>query len=176
MKAYLLLLLAAALLVAVGCSKEQKTTTGKGGEGATTQPAQGLGAEPGTLAEQKKEYRQSLQVRLDTIDANISDLRSRAANATGQNKQMLNDSITELQQKRTAVQNEMKDVDNATSDTWSDVKGRLDKSMDDLEKAYNSTLEKMKTDTTGGGTTTAPSGGGTTTAPSDGTTTAPSVG
>jgi phosphopentomutase len=81
---------------------------------------------------------------LDALDQNIKDLGDKAATGTDSVKADAQVKLQELRDKRTALQQKMDEVKNATAANWDEAKAGFQQSYDDMKAATKSAWEWLK--------------------------------
>ncbi|MDX2149808.1 MAG: hypothetical protein SFV54_03670 [Bryobacteraceae bacterium] len=128
--------------MSIGCSRTDTARTGDAAPGTTS---------PGTTAaarnaEERREYRETMQRRYDDIDRKINDLEERAERGGKKVKAETREAINDLKAQRKEISARMSRIDNEAAEGWNDFKRGMGEAMDKLESGYNRTLEAMKTD------------------------------
>ena len=98
-----------------------------------------------TYAE-REEYRNSLDEAVDRLDKQIERLEDRADNATGENKQMLEQRIDQLKERRTNIENRLNDWANITEEEWENFKSDINTTWNDIQNSYNEVVRDLDLD------------------------------
>ncbi len=83
----------------------------------------------------REEFRHDLQVRLDQVDAKLSQLEDKAKQATEDARPRWNAMVADLKAKRARADEKLRDISNATDDSWQRFKGEARSAIDDLGDA-----------------------------------------
>ncbi len=84
------------------------------------------------LASAKADYKTRLDTLVADIDGRIADLKAKNAKTSQKMKAANNDRITTLAEKRSVLENDLRQLERATANDWTQVKEQLDK---DIERA-----------------------------------------
>ena len=97
-----------------------------------------------TDADRKRrtEYQDQMQARLDRLDREIDELKTRANHATGARKAELERRIADLEQQRADVRSKYSNLKGAADDVWEKMKAGVDQAADKLQEGF----EKLKSD------------------------------
>jgi hypothetical protein len=87
--------------------------------------------------EQKEVLQKQVQDQINNLSDKINDLQAKSENATEEAKAALQEATADLKQKLKTVKAQIQQLENATADTWENVKGELSAAMRDVEDAYN---------------------------------------
>jgi hypothetical protein len=91
-----------------------------------------------TLASAKSDYKARLTKLLADIDNKVADLRADSANTNAKTKANNDLRITNLMAKRDVITRDTTLIDNATADTWDNVKKQVDTDVSDAKNAFSS--------------------------------------
>lgn len=130
----------AAAGLAVACSDQsQQSDTARVRE-ETREAAQATGD---YLAQKKAEAQQRLESRLQDLEERIRSLRSQADQGGEKARQALNDAVDQLSQQQAKAEQALRDLGDATADTWQEVEDRAAAAVDELERAVDRTTSKL---------------------------------
>jgi TolA-binding protein len=93
--------------------------------------------------EQKEALRKQVQDQINNLSGKINDLQAKSENVTDEAKAALQEATADLNQKLETVKGQMQQLENATADTWDNVKGELSAAMRDVENAYNKAASRL---------------------------------
>jgi TolA-binding protein len=105
---------------------------------------------PATKAEagrEKKAYQKKAQERLDQLDKQIDELKAKAQKAGENSKKQLDKSIADLQPKERAAEKSLKELREASWNTWQDAKTQFNTAVNFLQKAYDRAVAELKSAT-----------------------------
>ena len=146
MKWFGIMFMAALLVIAPGYGSAQQS---KDTSPATQPQGPAVKAEPaGTVKSftpaERKAYEKKTGEELNAIQQKIADLRVKAITGPPQNKRMLTLSANSLQMQQSAAENRLTALGKASETAWGRQKADLDKAMEDLRKAFESTATDRK--------------------------------
>jgi len=93
--------------------------------------------------EQKEALQKQVQAQINNLSDKINDLEAKSENATDEAKATLQEATADLNQKLETVKVQMQQLENATAETWENVKGELSAAMRDVEAAYNEAVSRL---------------------------------
>jgi gas vesicle protein len=93
--------------------------------------------------EQKEALQKRVQDQINNLSDKINDLQAKSENATHEAKAALQEATADLNQKLETVRGQIPQLENATADTWENVKGGLSAAMRDVEDAYNEAASRL---------------------------------
>lgn len=96
------------------------------------------------LSEQKDQYIQEFQTKVDEYQVKIDELKGKAESTSGTVKDELNQKIEMLTAKQEEAKGKIEEIRTATEETWDKVKAGSDLILSDLEKLYNDTLSLIR--------------------------------
>ncbi len=85
----------------------------------------------------RDEFLRQAKEKLAGLDEKLKELRSRSAQLGVDMREKTEREIDDLQQKRGAVQEELKDAGKTAQDRWEALTQRLSRSLESLEEGYN---------------------------------------
>ncbi|MFO7446823.1 MAG: hypothetical protein R6W90_10680 [Ignavibacteriaceae bacterium] len=85
----------------------------------------------------REQYRESLNAAVDKLDDQIDRLEDRADNATGENKQMIEQRIDQLKERRSQIENRLNDWANITEDEWENFKSDINTAWNDVQDSFD---------------------------------------
>ncbi|UCD56671.1 MAG: hypothetical protein JSV16_12690 [Candidatus Hydrogenedentota bacterium] len=83
--------------------------------------------------QQKQEYQNKIEAKLDEVDAQIDELKARAEQAKDETKAKLYKQIEELQKKQEAAREKLEELKTASEQAWEKLKSEMDAAVEDLE-------------------------------------------
>jgi predicted sulfurtransferase len=92
----------------------------------------------------KEEYQAALEVELQELEQNISDLRRKADDAGVLKLEQHDETIAALQEKKETLQQQLKMIKSVSAAKWQEMKTDLDSAMTDLRDAYKRALSRFK--------------------------------
>ena len=93
--------------------------------------------------EQKEVLQKQVQDQINNLSDKINDLQAKSENATDEAKAALQEATADLNQKLETVRGQIPQLENATAETWENVKGELSAAMRDVEAAYNEAVSRL---------------------------------
>ena len=93
--------------------------------------------------EQKEALQKRVQDQINNLSDKINDLQAKSENATDEAKVALQEATADLNQKLETVKAQTRQLENATADTWENVKGELSAAMRNVEDAYNEAASQL---------------------------------
>jgi len=94
--------------------------------------------------EQKEELQQQVQQQLSSLGDKANQLQAKAENASEEVKPELNALSAEMNQKLQTAKGHAEQLQDASADTWNDVKNSLASAMDDVENAYDRAIASFQ--------------------------------
>lgn len=94
--------------------------------------------------EDKKSYLQKMADQLKQWDAEIVDLKAKAGKAKAESKTELLNQINELRTEKEAVQDKLKQLQEAGDGSWDEVKAGLERSWTEFKGAFSKASAKFK--------------------------------
>lgn len=153
MKTYTYVLAITALGLMSGCAETTTTpidTSPSGSENATSQtpatedtPAlddvkkelsEAAEVTETYASEEIQEYADSLNDKLQDLDAQFEQLKQKGDELAGDAKQQWEDQLKTLQEKRNKIGDDLRTLRDASGDAWQDLKEGLNDAWDDLQK------------------------------------------
>jgi hypothetical protein len=144
------IMLAAALLAgAPGYASAEPP--GAGGTTPATQPqgSEVKGATPAAAVpiytpKEKKDYQKKVAAELATIQDKIYDLKMKAGAGPRQNRRMVIKMANQLQARELVAKNQLASLEQASDQTWGDLKTELDKTLETLAKSMQEVEAHLK--------------------------------
>lgn len=140
---YLALAVPALLLaVTLGCGKKNSESGGVSDTSisVTTPPAAEAPVEARDFSfDERQGFAQSIRTQLTDLDGQIAQLSAEAKSKGGA---VSDRALARIRESRKAVDQNLKRIDAATSDTWEAVKGRVNKSVENLAEAVEGAMPK----------------------------------
>jgi chromosome segregation ATPase len=94
--------------------------------------------------QQRKDYQQKIEAKLEDLKKNTSELRKSADTVKGEALAKVAAGIADLKQKQADAEQKLKELQSASTQAWGDVKSGLDKAMVELKKSYDKALSYFK--------------------------------
>jgi hypothetical protein len=87
---------------------------------------------------EKREYSRSMGERLDRIDRELEQERTRAENGqmSAEARREYNERVSELDNVRREAREQWNKLESATQDAWQDFKGDMDRTANRLDQAW----------------------------------------
>jgi hypothetical protein len=141
-----IMFMAALLAIAPGYASAQQP---KDTSPATQPQGPAVKAEPaGTVKSfapgERQTYEKNTAEELDAFQQKIGDLRMKAAKGSPQQKRVLMRAATSIQMQKIEADNELVALKKASAAAWSEQRAKLEKSMEGLRKAFESTAVAPK--------------------------------
>ena len=89
---------------------------------------------------EREDYMNEAQAKLDELDRNVKNLKTKARTVTGKAKLELERQIDEMERKLTEVRHKLKELGSASGEAWKELKAGMDSALDELSKAYGRAL------------------------------------
>lgn len=96
------------------------------------------------LMGEKDDYREKVQKDMVDVDKHVDDIEANAATATGADKADYDRTLADVVHKRDALQADVRGINASTADTWSTVKAKIDRDLDDYKSAVKTASSKIK--------------------------------
>ncbi len=148
MKRLGIILVAALLAVAPGYASAQ--TPGASGTTPATQPqgsavkGQQPAAAPIYTPKEKREYQKKAEAELVAAQGKIYDLKMKAGTGPHQNRRMVIKMSNHLQVLVLGAKEQLASLEKASDQTWGELKTEMDKSMEELAKAFQEVEARLK--------------------------------
>jgi TolA-binding protein len=94
--------------------------------------------------QQKQEYQEKAEAKLDEIDITIAQLKGRAEKASDEAKTKLDAQVEELQKKQEAAREKLQELESAGAEKWEDLKSDMDAAIDDLANFIDELLPSFE--------------------------------
>lgn len=94
--------------------------------------------------EKKELYREKIESQFKEWKAKIDMLEGRASTLTSEAKSTLNKEIEELRNKKSVVKKKWSELQRSGEDTWDKMKDGVEKSADELKKAFEKVVARFK--------------------------------
>jgi chromosome segregation ATPase len=91
----------------------------------------------------KEVYQEKIEAQLKEWSAKIQELKAKAEQARAERKIELHKAIDDLRARKEAAQKKLKDIKEASAETWEKLKGTMDKAMDDVKNYWESIKTKF---------------------------------
>jgi len=86
---------------------------------------------------ERNDYQAMVQARLNEFDHRFDGLEARLKGLPETDRERLKTDITELRDRKDALQHKFKDLKGVSIESWRDLKASMDRGLDQLELAYN---------------------------------------
>lgn len=140
----------AALLVLVGCSRNDQSRNEKSPDAPVTagnvnerHKDTAATATTNQVAENKAEYIASMDKKLKDLDAKIGELAHKAESYKDDAKVQADQALSALREQRDKAKERFEEVKKASAEVWKDVKAGFASAMDELEKAFENAKSKF---------------------------------
>jgi len=90
-----------------------------------------------SAAAERNAYQDLVKARLSEFDHRFDGLEARMKGLSKPEQEHLKIDINELRGRRDALERKYKDMKDVSAESWRDLKGSMDRAMDQLEVAYN---------------------------------------
>lgn len=94
-------------------------------------------------AQQKEAFQHSAQEELAVLQRQILGLRTKIENSSESTRADLQKSISELEKKKDGVKEKVDELKNATDTKWHEVRERMNRALDELERSYRKLLADL---------------------------------
>ena len=88
-------------------------------------------------------YREKVQAELNKLNAQVDEMKAKAAQAQADAKIQYSSQIEELQTKQVAVQMKLEELQAASQDAWEDIKTGLELAWLDLQQSFQNAVAKF---------------------------------
>jgi septal ring factor EnvC (AmiA/AmiB activator) len=95
-------------------------------------------------AAEREEAEMELKQRLEKIDQQISELKARATELKQEARDRLTKTLKDLDAQRQVVEERLRNMKDASKDSWSRFKDDAKSAMDNLGEAVKKTWEELK--------------------------------
>ena len=86
---------------------------------------------------ERNDYQAMVQARLNEFDHRFDGLEARLKGLPAPDRERLKTDITELRDRKDALQHKFKDLKGVSIESWRDLKASMDRGLNQLELAYN---------------------------------------
>lgn len=93
--------------------------------------------------EQKNLYEARVKAELDKLNAQIDELKAKAAQAEADTRLKYQDQVEALSTKQAAVQTKLQEVQAAAGSAWEDMKSGLDAAWQDLQSSFDQAIAEF---------------------------------
>ena len=94
--------------------------------------------------ETKQAYEAKVKAQLDNLNAQIAQMKAKAAEANADAEIEYNKTIENLSDKRDAAQVKLNEIGKASEDAWQDLKVGFESAWNDLNIAFKSAMDKFQ--------------------------------
>ncbi len=94
--------------------------------------------------ETKQAYEAKVKAQLDNLNAQIAQMKAKAAEANADAAIEYNKMIEDLSDKRDAAQVKLNEIGKASEDAWEDLKVGFESAWNDLNIAFKSAMDKFQ--------------------------------
>ena len=94
--------------------------------------------------ETKQAYEAKVKAQLDNLNAQIAQMKAKAAEANADAAIEYNKTIENLSDKRDAAQVKLNEIGKASEDAWQDLKVGFESAWNDLNIAFKSAMDKFQ--------------------------------
>ncbi|MGB3639162.1 MAG: hypothetical protein WBA39_16540 [Rivularia sp. (in: cyanobacteria)] len=94
--------------------------------------------------ETKQAYEAKVKAQLDKLNAQIAQMKAKAAEANADAEIEYNKTIEDLSDKRDAAQVKLNEIGKASEDAWQDLKVGFESAWNDLNIAFKSAMDKFQ--------------------------------
>ncbi len=136
-----ILALSGCLLGPAGCKDEQPNSRAETHDQTETHD-QAAGRE---FEQARRSFVASARHRMAQLDEKIADLRARGAAESEEARGRLDRAIDDLKDERADIERRLDRAETESKDGWDRFKTDVSRGIDDLERAYNGLLDRMKT-------------------------------
>lgn len=92
---------------------------------------------------ERQAYIDKMHAQLDAADARIKKLQATAKNATADSRIELQRRLDELRAQRKTISEKMNSLQNATADSWSDVKSGFERAWGEFKSSVESAANRF---------------------------------
>lgn len=94
--------------------------------------------------EQKELYQKKIQEKMALYNQKLMDLKKEMGKLNDQAKAALDKQMVELNQKKLEITAKLKEAEAASGEAYEDLKKGLDKSLDDLDQAFEDAVSRFQ--------------------------------
>lgn len=93
--------------------------------------------------DQKNEYQQKMEARLDEWRAEIDKLQSKAASAKEDTQKAIEKNLDSLRDQMNSARARLEELGKASEHAWKDLRTGVDRAMDDLKTAVERAVDRV---------------------------------
>jgi hypothetical protein len=128
----------------LGCGDRNRNETGGVNDTSISVATPDVAAEPPVEArdfafDERQDFAASIRQQLTELDGQIDQL---AAEVKSKGGAVSDRAVARIRQARQAAEKSLSRIDNASADTWEDVKARVNRSVEDLAEAVEGAMPK----------------------------------
>jgi hypothetical protein len=95
------------------------------------------------LQQSKAKLTKELKAQIEVMDANIEKLRRKGQDQASDAKENWDQKMTELDAKRQLVNEKLTEIENSTSQEWSNAETKAKAAWEDLKQAFNNAANEL---------------------------------
>jgi DNA anti-recombination protein RmuC len=122
---------------AVGCNKEQTTSTSQQVEKVTTETKQTAQDMKDYTFAQKAEFVKQMQIQLDNLNRDLDQLSAKVDSSSDAVKAEAKPKLQALRDQAAQLNKQLDDARNATESTWDSVKDSFNKAYEATKDGFN---------------------------------------
>lgn len=92
----------------------------------------------------KQTYKEKTQLQLDKLNAQLEEIKAKAAQAEADAKVEYHNVIEELTAKRDALQTKLDELGTATEGAWKEIQTGAEKALGELQSAFDKAMTNFK--------------------------------
>ncbi|MEQ8385540.1 MAG: hypothetical protein RH949_24570 [Coleofasciculus sp. A1-SPW-01] len=96
-----------------------------------------------TEPNQQQIYRDKVQAELNKLNAQVDEMKAKAAQAQADTKIQYTSLLEELQTRQVAVQKKLEELQTASQDAWEDIKIGVEAAWLDLQQSFQNAVAKF---------------------------------
>ncbi|MEQ8464666.1 hypothetical protein [Coleofasciculus sp. E1-EBD-02] len=96
-----------------------------------------------TEPNQQQIYRDKVQAELNKLNAQVDEMKAKAAQAQADAQIQYNSHLEELQTRQVAVQTRLEELQAASQDAWEDIKIGVEAAWLDLQQSFQNAVAKF---------------------------------
>jgi len=93
--------------------------------------------------DQQQVYREKVQAELNLLNAQVDEMKAKAAQAQADTKIQYNSLLEELQTRQVAVQMRLEELQAASQDAWEDIQTGVEAAWLDLQQSFQNAVAKF---------------------------------
>lgn len=97
-----------------------------------------------TQTPQRQEYQAKVKAELDKFNAQVEEMKAKAAQAQADAKADYHSRMEEVYAKRDAAQNKLQELQNTSAEAWEDVQKGFENAWNDLTDAFERASQNFK--------------------------------